>query len=241
MGPKVTLRKSTYPQRASLARGTSEGDLDRRSHEPRGRRERQEDPGRARTHGHHGRGAPGRRPPPHRCPPRGRRGEDGAPRARRPCGRGGADGTCGRSWPRWRLSVAKATESRGETGGPATVHEIPKPKRKTAPSKSRTPSASRRKACPAIRVVSASKRFAGPTHRPPRHSRAQSVPTWPPAHGGTGRSEVGRSCGGTDSSRPPRPGRWGRRRGLMMAVLDRSQRPGLRGGATRPQPAQGVP
>ncbi|MYS05396.1 Ku protein, partial [Streptomyces sp. SID6041] len=32
-------------------------------------------------------------------------------------------------------SVAKAKESRGESGGPATVHEMPKPKKKTAAAK----------------------------------------------------------------------------------------------------------
>ncbi|MFB7239362.1 hypothetical protein ACFCXK_31860 [Streptomyces sp. NPDC056269] len=32
-------------------------------------------------------------------------------------------------------SVAKAKESRGEGGGPATVHEMPKPKKKTAAKK----------------------------------------------------------------------------------------------------------
>lgn len=34
MDPKVTLRETTYPHRASLARGTSGGDLNRRSNEP---------------------------------------------------------------------------------------------------------------------------------------------------------------------------------------------------------------
>ncbi|MER7517762.1 Ku protein [Streptomyces sp. NPDC126499] len=50
-------------------------------------------------------------------------------------------------------SVAKARESRGETGGPATVHEMPKPKKKAAAKKTAAKKTTTEKKAPAKKTA----------------------------------------------------------------------------------------